>query len=70
MKTLRTVREKRKLTLDDVARKVGCNAGNLSRIERGEQMPSRNLARELYDFFGGEVPLSAIYDPEHRESAA
>ena len=62
-KTLREIREKRKLTLAEVAREVGTDAGNLSRIEMGSQVPSRDLARGLYDFYDGKILLSAIYDP-------
>ncbi|KKL00910.1 hypothetical protein LCGC14_2627940 [marine sediment metagenome] len=62
-KTLREIREKRKLTLAEVAREVGTDAGNLSRIETGSQVPSRDLARGLYAFYDGKVSLAAIYDP-------
>ena len=63
-KTLREIREKRKLTLAEVAREVGTDAGNLSRIETGSQVPSRDLARGLYSFYDGKVSLAAIYDPD------
>lgn len=62
MSALRTARKARKLTLAKVAQAVGTDPGNLSRIERGEQAPSRELARQLFSYFGGRVPLSAIYD--------
>jgi transcriptional regulator with XRE-family HTH domain len=68
-KTLREVRLAREETLVAVADAVGTDVGNLSRIERGEQVPQRELARKLFDHFGGAVDLGAIYDPEHRERA-
>jgi len=62
---LTQIRKSRGLSLDDVAAKVGTTAGTLSRVERGEQTPKRDLARALFDFFGGAVPLGAVYDAEH-----
>ena len=59
---LTQIRKSRGLSLEDVAAKVGCNAGTLSRVERGEQTPKQSLARALHKFFGGAVPLGAIYD--------
>lgn len=68
-KTLREARIAKKETLADVAELVGTDVGNLSRIERGEQIPQRELARRLFEHFDGAVPLGIIYDPEHRELA-
>lgn len=68
-KTLREARKARRETLAAVAEAVETDVGNLSRIERGEQMPQRELARRLFDHFGGSVPLGVIYDPGHREQA-
>lgn len=47
----------------DVADHLGTNPANLLRIESGNQTPKRELARELYDFYDGAVPLGACYDP-------
>lgn len=58
------VRKSRGLSLDTVAREVGTDPTNLSRVERGTQMPKRELARALFHYFGGVVPLGSIYDPE------
>lgn len=64
------MRKSRGLSLDVVAEAVGTDPTNLSRVEKGEQVPKRPLARQLYAFYGGTVPLGAIYDPEfHREQA-
>jgi transcriptional regulator with XRE-family HTH domain len=59
---LTQIRKSRGLSLDDVAGKVGTTAGTLSRVERGEQTPKKELARALHEFFGGAVPLGAVYD--------
>jgi transcriptional regulator with XRE-family HTH domain len=59
---LTQIRKSRGLSLDDVAVKVGTTAGTLSRVERGEQTPKKELARSLHEFFGGSVPLGSIYD--------
>ena len=64
---LARVRKKKGLSLDDVAAKVGTTGATLSRVERGVQVPKKDLARALFDFFNGKVPLGAIYDPEYAE---
>lgn len=61
---LTQMRKERGLSLEVVAREVGTDQSNLSRIERGAQVPQRQLARALFRFYGGKVPLGAIYDPE------
>ena len=58
------LRKERGLSLEAVAKVVGTNQANLWRIERGEQVPKRELARALHKFFGGRIPIGAIYDPE------
>lgn len=68
-KTVREARLARGETLAEVAEAVETDVGNLSRIERGEQLPQRDLARRLFEHFEGAVPLGVIYDPEHREQA-
>lgn len=57
-------RKSRGLSLDVVAAAVGTDPTNLSRVEKGQQMPKRELARALFEYFGGSVPLANIYDPE------
>ena len=56
-------RKSRGLLLEEVAEAVGTDPGNLSRIERGLQPPKKDLARALYKFYGGAVPLALVYDP-------
>ncbi len=62
---LKTAREKRKLSVTDLSKKLGTHPQNYYRIERGEQMPKRDLARDIHRFFKGAVSLSEIYDPEY-----
>lgn len=65
VKTLLTqTRKSRGLSLDQAAASVGTDPTNLSRVEKGMQIPKRELARALYVFYQGVVPLGAIYDPE------
>jgi transcriptional regulator with XRE-family HTH domain len=61
---LRKAREQRGLTLQEVAKEVDTDQGNLSRIERGEQTPSKELAAALSAFFGHEVSEMQILYPE------
>jgi transcriptional regulator with XRE-family HTH domain len=58
------LRKSRGLSLEKVAAVVGTDQANLSRVEKGQQIPKRELARSLYRYYQGQVPLSAIYDPE------
>ena len=60
---LKSERVARGYSQKDVARAVGTNPSNLLRLERGIQVPKPELARAIYEFYGGAVPLCAIYDP-------
>jgi len=62
---LTQTRKSRGLSLDQVASEVQTDPTNLSRVEKGSQMPKRELARKLFEFYAGAVPLGAIYDPEY-----
>ena len=62
---LTQTRKSRGLSLDQVAAEVGTDPTNLSRVEKGAQVPKRELARALFEFYGGAVPLGAIYDPQY-----
>jgi transcriptional regulator with XRE-family HTH domain len=64
--SLRDARKARDLTLVKLAEIVGTDAANISRIERGMQTPSKELARKLFEHFDGTVELGVIYDPEHK----
>ena len=61
---LRKSREKRELTLQQVSSAVGIDTGNLSRIERGLQVPSKELAEKLVALFDNEVTETQIIYPE------
>lgn len=63
-------RKSRGLSLEEVAAAIGTDQTNLSRIERGRQVPKRELARALFAFYGGTVPLGSIYDPEFGDTLA
>lgn len=62
-------RKARGLSLDAVATKVGTDQANLSRVEKGLQIPKRPLARALHRFYDGKIPLGAIYDPGFAQKA-
>ena len=57
-------RERRNLTIQQVAAAVGIDSGNLSRIERGIQVPSKDLTEKLAQYFNGEVTETQIIYPE------
>lgn len=61
---LKKARLKRKLTLQKVSNDVGTDTGNLSRIERGIQVPSKELAEALVKYFDHEVTETQIIYPE------
>lgn len=62
------IRKSRGLSLAMVAAEVECDPGNLYRVEKGDQPPKRELARRLYRFYGGAVPLASIHDPEFADA--
>lgn len=66
MKTpLRLAREKHDLTLQDLAKNVDSDVGNLSRIERGHQRPSSELAEKICKQFpDGEITELHLIYPE------
>ncbi len=60
---LREARLERKLTLREAAKAVDTDVANLSRIERG-QMPNKDLARRLVEYFNPLIDYSAFFqDP-------
>ena len=62
---LRTARKNRALSLDIVAEAVGIPKTTLYRIETGTApVIQKERARALFEYFGREVSLAAIYDPE------
>lgn len=61
---LKQARLKREQTLQFVADAVGIDTGNLSRIERGIQVPSKELTEKLARHFDNEVTETQIIYPE------
>lgn len=61
---LRALRKSRHLSLEQVAAATGTDTGNLSRIERGAQTPSKALAKKLADYFGPPLTEIHIFFPE------
>lgn len=47
---LRKIRLEKKLTISEVANAINCDVGNLSRLERGTQAASLELAERLAKF--------------------
>lgn len=52
------------LTLEEVAAAVGTSAPTLGKVEKGEKSVKKELARSIYSYYKGAVPLLAIYDPQ------
>ncbi len=61
---LRQIRLKNNYSLAEVAAAVGSDAGNLSRIEKGNQKPSLQLAADLSKFFNEEISELELLYPE------
>ena len=69
MKSLRELRADTGLLLKDAAAQLDTDPGNLSRIERGTQTPSVELAWRMADLYA--VPLDQILpNPRGQEAAA
>lgn len=65
MKTpLRLIRERNNKTILDVALAIGIDQGGLSRIERGKQTPTKDVAEKLANYFSGEINEIHILYPE------
>ncbi|MDR5775931.1 MULTISPECIES: helix-turn-helix transcriptional regulator [unclassified Caballeronia] len=64
---LRQARERRGMTIARVASVIGIDPSNLSRVERGCQVPSFDVAERLAKFFDGEVPeMQILYPHRHK----
>jgi transcriptional regulator with XRE-family HTH domain len=61
---LRKERDRRKLTLEDVAEAVGVSGATVSRIENGECGAGREVAKRLLKFFKPALTLEEILYPE------
>jgi transcriptional regulator with XRE-family HTH domain len=60
---LRKTREASGKSIRQVAGETGIPRSVLQRIETGAGSVKRKHARALFDYYGGAVPLGAIYDP-------
>ncbi len=63
MSELKIFRRKRG-SLQTVSEKLDISPSHLSRIERGMQRPSPELAEKLANFFSGEISEMEIIYPE------
>ncbi|AUY25527.1 MULTISPECIES: helix-turn-helix domain-containing protein [Mixta] len=67
---LRKMRVEKKLTISEVAIATQLDVGNLSRIERGMQVPSLETAEKLSKFFKGKISEMQILYPQRYMKAA
>lgn len=56
------LRAERSLTRQSLAREIGVNPQTVGFLERGDYIPSLDLAFKLSGFFG--LPIEAIFSPE------
>ncbi len=61
---LRRARRQSGKTVGQICDVVGCSPMTLFRVEDGAVTPKRPLARALFRYYRGDVPLVHIYDPE------
>ncbi|KKK61393.1 hypothetical protein LCGC14_3014760 [marine sediment metagenome] len=61
---LRKIRKERNKSLEQVAESVGIHPANLSRIERGIQSASKDLAENLSIYYGQAITEIEILYPE------
>ena len=62
---LRKVRLENNLTISEVAIAINCDVGNISRLERGIQTASVEMAEKLSKFYKGKIDELQILYP-HR----
>lgn len=65
---LRSLRKAQGKTLSDVATAIRLDVGNLSRIERGIQVASLEVAEKLSVFFKGEISELEILYPQRYQT--
>ncbi|MDH2394642.1 helix-turn-helix transcriptional regulator [Providencia rettgeri] len=61
---LRRIRIEKQLTISEVANAINCDVGNLSRLERGTQAASLELAEKLVKFYGEKITEMQILYPK------
>lgn len=68
---LRIMRINKELKIIEVSRAVNCDAGYLSRVERGIYTASLELAARLSKFYNGEITeMQILYPKRYMGSAA
>lgn len=68
-KLLRTERQKRFMTYEDVANGLGCSASYVFRLEKGKRKkPSYEFVSKMVNFFGVDDVSVYIDSPELRKS--
>ncbi|KFC07029.1 phage DNA-binding protein [Trabulsiella guamensis ATCC 49490] len=67
---LRVLRKSQHLTLSHVAKMVGIDQSNLSRIERGQQKATPDVAERLVSLFPGQInELQILYPQRYMNQA-
>lgn len=66
---LREARKSRTLTLVEIAEALDMDPGNLSRIERGLQIPSIELAERIAAYFDNTITAIQICHPNYKEKS-
>ncbi len=61
---LRKIRLDEQLTISEVASAINCDVGNLSRLERGAQAASLEIAEKLAKFYGEKITEMQILYPK------
>ncbi len=61
---LRKIRIEKQLTISEVANAINCDVGNLSRLERGTQAASLELAEKLAKFYDEKITEIQILYPK------
>lgn len=61
---LKKARMQKGETLQAVADAIGTDTGNLSRIERGKQTPSKEIVEKLVKHFNNAITEIQIFYPE------
>ncbi len=65
MNILRETRKTKGLTLVEIDAALGIDTGNMSRIERGVQIPSLKIARQLAKYYS--LTLEEVFGVEEEE---
>lgn len=63
---LRAARLSRQISANKLAKVLGVHPATLSRIERGLQVPSEQLAARIFEYFDGEIPIECTTRKYHK----